>query len=409
MADKKEEKITTYGVRYLGSKSKILPLIMQVIDDLDKEDMKVIDVFTGTTRVAQALKMRGYDVTTSDLSWASEVYSEAFICNNGDVSHLQQYIDQLNLVPAKADWLTNNYCDVDIIVDKKVYDMISEEVEEEGVKVIKTKKAKTFTMEKEKVNIKVWHPKNGAKADAIRDEIETMNIEPWEKSYLIACLIFALDKLDNTVGLQQAYLKGWKSDRVHKDLVLTAIPSIEGMEGQHLCGDALKLAYAPASVAYLDPPYTAADYSTYYHIWDSIARWDKPQVSLKTNRRIDRVKQKTNEHWDKTMKSPWYSKKTALEATKQLIDKLPVRYCVFSYSDEGLIKYDDMKSVCSQYEDYKFHEQSHDRHVMSRIGAGGAEADNADKKKNVEYVIVIDKGEQVDSEDITADFTGEIF
>jgi adenine-specific DNA methylase len=109
------------------------------------------------------------------------------------------------------------------------------------------------------------------------------------------------------------------------------------------------------------------------------------------------------------MKSPWYSKKTALEATKQLIDRLPVRYCVFSYSDEGLIKYDDMKNLCSQYEDYKFHEQSHDRHVMSRIGAGGAEADNADKKKNVEYVIVIDKGEQVDSEDITADFTGEIF
>ena len=46
---------------------------------------------------------------------------------------------------------------------------------------------------------------------------------------------------------------------------------------------------------------------------------------------------------------------------------------------------------------------------MSRIGAGGSEADNADKKKNVEYVIVIDKGEQVDSEDVTGDFTGEIF
>jgi len=405
----KEDKITTYGVRYLGSKSKILPLIMQVIDDLDKEDMKVIDVFTGTTRVAQALKMRGYDVTTSDLSWASEVYSEAFICNNGEVSYLQQYIDQLNLVPPKADWLTNNYCDVDIIVDKKVYDMISEEVEEEGKKVMKTKKAKTFTMEKETVNIKVWHPKNGAKADAIREEIEVMEIEPWEKSYLIACLIFALDKLDNTVGLQQAYLKGWKSDRVHKDLVLTAIPSIEGMEGQHLCGDALKLTYPNASVAYLDPPYTAADYSTYYHIWDSIARWDKPQVSLKTNRRIDRVKQKTNEHWDKSMKSPWYSKRTALEATKQLIDRLPVRYCVFSYSDEGLIKYSDMEDICKQYEDYKFHQKEHDRHVMSRIGAGGDKAENAKKKKNIEYVIVIDKGEQVGEEDITADFTGKIF
>ena len=32
------------------------------------------------------------------------------------------------------------------------------------------------------------------------------------------------------------------------------------------------------------------------------------------------------------------------------------------------------------------------RHVMSRIGAGGDQAENADKKKNIEYVIVIDKG-----------------
>ena len=88
MSDK-EKKITTYGIRYLGSKSKILPLIIEVINGLDKDDMRVIDVFTGTTRVAQALKQEGYDVITSDLSWASEVYSEAFICNEGEVSYLQ--------------------------------------------------------------------------------------------------------------------------------------------------------------------------------------------------------------------------------------------------------------------------------------------------------------------------------
>ena len=109
------------------------------------------------------------------------------------------------------------------------------------------------------------------------------------------------------------------------------------------------------------------------------------------------------------MKSPWYSKRTALKATKELIDRLPVRYCVFSYSDEGLIKYDEMETLCKEYSDYKFHQQEHDRHVMSRIGAGGDKAENAKKKKNVEYVIVIDKGEQVDPEDETADFTGEIY
>ena len=120
-----EKKITTYGIRYLGSKSKILSLITKVINDLDKDDKRVIDVFTGTTRVAQALKQEGYEVITSDLSWASEVYSDTFICNNGEVSYLQDYIDQLNLVPPKAGWLTKHYCDVNIQVDKRVYDMIT--------------------------------------------------------------------------------------------------------------------------------------------------------------------------------------------------------------------------------------------------------------------------------------------
>ena len=68
-----------------------------------------------------------------------------------------------------------------------------------------------------------------------------------------------------------------------------------------------------------------------------------------------------------------------------------------------------MEELCQKYEDYIFHQQVHDRHVMSRIGAGGDKADNAEKKKNVEYVIVIDKGEQVGTEDITGDFTGKIF
>ena len=352
------KKIDTHGIRYLGSKSKILPLIIDVISNLTKQDNKVIDVFTGTTRVAQALKMYGYDVTTSDLSWASEAYSNAFICNNGSVSHLQQYIDELNKVEPKADWLTNHYCDVAAKADPTV-------------------------------NIKVWKKKNGMKADAIREHIETLDVKHWEKMYLISCLIFAMDKLDNTVGLQQAYLKGWKSDRVDNDLKLSLLPGVQGTVGKHIVGDALKINYPSASVAYLDPPYTAADYSTYYHIWDSITKWDKPEVSLKTNRRIDRVK--SSDKADKSMKSPWYSKRKALQATEDLINRLPVQYCVFSYSDEGLISYDEMEALCKKYKSYKFHQQAHARHVMSRIGAGGDEAENAKKKKNIEYVIVIEK------------------
>jgi adenine-specific DNA-methyltransferase len=96
--------IETKGIRYLGSKSKIIPLIAEVIESLDLKDKTLIDVFTGTTRVAQAFKSLGYRVTTSDLSWASEAYSHAMICNSGDMSHLQQYIDELNALDPSPGW-----------------------------------------------------------------------------------------------------------------------------------------------------------------------------------------------------------------------------------------------------------------------------------------------------------------
>ena len=352
-----EKKIETKGIRYLGSKSKIIPLIVDVVEGLNIDDKSIIDVFTGTTRVAQAFKSVGYKVTTSDLAWASTAYSHAFICNDGDVKHLQTYIDELNELEGVEGWLTKNYCN-------------GSAIKRDGSTIA----------------IQVWKPKNGKKADAIRDHINNLQLEAWEKNYLITSLIFALDKVDNTVGLQQAYLKGWKSPRVDKDLKLELLPSFEGQVGTHICGDALKIDYPKASVAYLDPPYTSADYSTYYHIWDSIAKWDKPEVGLSTNRRIDRVK--SSDKRDEGMKSPWYSKKTALEATKKLIDRLPVKYCVFSYSDEGLISYDDMEALCKEYKSYKFYQQEHQRHVMGGIGAGAKEKYN---KKNTEYVIVIEK------------------
>ena len=354
MSNKKTQ-FKTEGVRYLGSKNKIIPKILEVINNLELENKTLIDVFTGTTRVAQAFKEDGWKVLTSDLSWASEAYSNNFICLS-DNSHLQEHIDHLNTLEGKSGWLTENYCDV------------------QG--------------EKGSI-IRVWKPKNGMKADAMRDYIESLDISRKDKMCLITSLIFSLDRIDNTVGLQQAYLKKWSAKRVDTDLQLSLLPSVKGIEGEHIVGDALKIEYPEAQVAYLDPPYTAADYSTYYHIWDSIVAWDKPEVGLKTNRRIDRVK--SSDSHDKNMKSPWYSKKTALKATKQLIDRLPVKYCVFSYSDEGLISKDDMEKLCKTYKSVQWHQKEHDRHVMSRIGAGGSKAKNAEKKKLSEWIIVIEK------------------
>lgn len=339
----------TQGVKLIGSKAKLLDNITA-----QANGGSVIDVFTGTTRVAQAFKKKGYLVYTSDLSWASEAYSNTFIANESNNEHLQKYIDELNNLTPKPDWISKNYCEA---------------------------------KNKDDEVVKVWQPKNGAKADAIRNRIEEYNLKHWEKMTLITSLIFALDKVDNTVGVQQAYLKNW-CIRSYNDLYLYLPPSIEGLIGKHFVGDALNIKYPSADVAYLDPPYSNHSYATYYHIWDSIVRWDKPEVGLKTNRRIDRI---SGEKKDKSMESPWNNRSKVKTAFYNLLDRLNVEQIIISYSDESLINREEMVNIISKFRYYHIEEIDYDRNIMSTIGNARLYKDEGFKTKNKEFLFVIDK------------------
>ena len=350
----------TSGVKYIGSKFGLLDEIMDMVAEHipltpgNRKRPSMIDAFTGTTRVAQAFRQHGWATQTSDLSWASECYAQTFLQMN-DNTYLKPVIDSLNKVNPKNGWLTKNYCDT---------------VSEKGTVV------------------RVWQQKNGQKADAIRDSIEIRGkrLTPPEKATLVTSLIFALDKVDNTVGIQQAYLKKWAT-RSYKDLVLD-LPQIVKMKNpppnKHYVGDCLKIKYEPADLAYLDPPYSTHTYFSYYHIWDSIARWDKPEVGLKTNRRIDRVT--SADEYDDTMSSPWNSKISAPKAFETLVANLPVKYVLISYSSDSLVPIDDLIEICKGFGKTIVKQINYKRHIMSQIVG-----EDAGEKNNKEYLILVKK------------------
>lgn len=350
----------TTGVKYIGSKASLIPYIMKLIDDElpGAAGRSVIDVFTGTTRVAQALKKKGFQVITSDLSWASEAYANTWIANEGSNLHLQGYIDTLNTLDGENGWITKNYCDV---------------------------RGEANSI------IRVWQAKNGRRADAIRDTIQTWEangtLKPWEADVLTTSLILALDKVDNTVGVQQAYLKDWCS-RSKNDLRLELPDVIHGIKGQHIVGDCLKIQYPTAEIAYLDPPYSTHSYSTYYHIWDSIAKWDKPEVGLKTNRRLDRISGSDN--FDTEMMSAWNSKKTALNAFGALIERLPVRHVIVSYNNESLVPIEKLVELFKKYPSVKTTKIDYKRNIMCQIG-NATKGDKDFQTKNTEYLFLITK------------------
>lgn len=342
----------THGVKYIGSKRALIPYILACVQDLPVGRM--LDPFTGTTRVAQAFRKKGWDVFASDLSWASEAYAWLFLKTTpADIPELQSLVHVLNALEGSSGWITQNYCDVVTSTG--------------GI-------------------VRVWKPKNGMKADAIRDKIESWNISHPMMMRLIALLLLALDAVDNTVGVQQAYLKDWAT-RTDNNLRLN-IPSgiAEGPVGEFGSGSCLEIEYPKATLAYIDPPYSSHCYATYYHIWDSITRWDKPDVGLNTNRRKDRIATS----FDDTMKSPWNSKKTALAAFETLFDRLPVQYILLSYSNESLVPLSDLETLLRKYKNYEVQEVDYKRNIMSKIG-NATLYDKERKDMNIEYLIRIEK------------------
>jgi adenine-specific DNA-methyltransferase len=326
----------THGVKYIGSKAALLDEIVSFVEEHVPGPARFLDVFTGTTRVAQAFRAKGWTVASSDLSWAAEAYAHAFLVRTADSgARIPALIEELRSVPAAADWLTKSYCDV-IAADGGI--------------------------------VKMWTPANGAIADAMRNTIaewkKSKRITHHESMILVACLIFALDRVDSSVGVQQAYLKSWAT-RAKSPIDLKDLPFPAGPRGSHNVGDALKIVYGECDVAYIDPPYSPHSYATYYHIWDSITRWDKPAVGLKTNRRADRI---SGLGFDDKMHSPWNSKKEALQAFLELIERLPAKAVVISYSDESLVPLDKLESALKEL--YTVHKKviPYKRNIMSQIG-----------------------------------------
>src|ERR1039458_3200317 len=97
----------TEGIKYAGSKLKLLPYIFQLIGKV--KPRTVLDGFAGTTRVSQALAQAGHRVIANDISAWSKVFATCYLLNPHPPEHYQPLIDHLNALPGNDGWFTQYY------------------------------------------------------------------------------------------------------------------------------------------------------------------------------------------------------------------------------------------------------------------------------------------------------------
>ncbi len=298
----------TEGIKYAGSKLKILPHIIDLVSDLDVKT--IFDGFSGSTRVSQAFAKLGYRVISNDISEWSSVFATAYLLNDREPQFYKGLIDHLNSVEGYYGWFSENY----------------------GGNPEDSNAKRPFQL------------KNTMKLDAIRDEIDRLNLSSTERAVALTSLILGLDAVDSTLGHYVAYLSKW-SPRSFKDLELK-VPALFPRTQEHTVkkGDVFSvLKEVEADVAYFDPPYGSNNekmppsrvrYNSYYHIWTSVILNDKPQVFGKANRREDSrdtVSASVFEDYKKNENGQY----NAMLAIQDLMANTNARYILLSYSSGG--------------------------------------------------------------------------
>jgi adenine-specific DNA-methyltransferase len=331
-------------IKYIGSKRRLVPVLGELMSRAGATT--AIDLFTGTTRVAQEWKRRGAFVTAVDLARYSAVMAECYIATDAaavDQAALGQVISHLQTLPGTDGYVTETF----------------------------SRQARYFQAD------------NARRIDAIRDAIEAEWAEhPW-RPILLTALLLASDRVDSTTGLQMAYLKAW-APRSYQPLELR-VPALLPGPGAGWCGDALEAVgrLPDADIAYLDPPYNQHRYVGNYHVWETLMAWDAPDHYGVACKRSDVRDPGTSSVFNRRREAP--------DALARLVRSVPAEMMLISGSDEGWVTVEDLRDMTAGRGAVEVLAFDSKRYVGAQIGIHdptGKKVGQVGRTRNIEYLVV---------------------
>ncbi len=293
--------------RYIGNKAKLTQWILNIIREHTGGFHSFFDVFAGTASVSKAVIPYADNIIMNDFLYSNNIIYKAFF-GKGEYDDVKL----LNLIARY------NSIDPDDIPDNYFSDNFGD---------------------------KFFDYKNAKLIGWIREDIEKYrrrSLTEKEYAILLASLIYSIDKIANTVGHFDAYIKKSIS---YRPLTLQLIKPLSPKSVEIYREDSNLLAKRiSADVAYIDPPYNSRQYSRFYHIYENLITWEKPQlygVAMKP----------------KPQNMSAYCTTSAATAFRDLIMKLQVKYIAVSYnntydpksgSSKNKITLEEIRSILKQ-------------------------------------------------------------
>jgi len=316
---KNQEKFELHNRRYIGNKAKLTDWIMEIIESETVGKGTFIDIFAGTSIVGKSAMKKYKNVILNDILSSNNITYQAFYGTlKWNSNKLVEISNQYNSLTSKS--IRENYFSKNF--GGKFY-------EKDISKIIGFIR---IDIEKRKKN----------------NEINSR-----EYAILLTSLIYTIDRLANTVGHFDAYIKK-PIPKKALNFKLIQTSDFEGIKiFQEDANDLVR--NIKGDIAYIDPPYNSRQYSRFYHIYENLVQWKKPKlfgVALKPE----------PENMSK------YCTVQAKNEFKDLVENLDVKYLAVSYnntykskskSSKNKIKYEEIIEILESVGKTKIFEKSH--------------------------------------------------
>lgn len=296
-------------MRYIGNKTKLLEFIEYVIKKHNIQGDTFSDLFAGTCSVGDFFKDK-YSIIANDYMYFSKIISDAKILNTNIPSFKKfakkfkttpfNYLNSQKYKPTKGYFVYNNYSPK----GERMY----------------------------------FSESNAIIIDGMRLDIEEFYKEGYvdykEYAFLLASLLDSVTKVSNISGTYQAFFKFWETRSLKvlsiKPLELKISKSV-GTKNISYNENTNKLVRKiSGDIAYIDTPYTITQYTNSYHVLETIARYDYPELFGITGRRKKR--ELSN-----------YSNKTkAYIEFEDLLRQIDFEHVLISYSNQSIIEIEEL-------------------------------------------------------------------
>lgn len=271
--------------RYLGNKNSILDFIDEIIKKEVGEFDSFCDIFSGTGVVGAYFNDKYKKIISNDLLYQNFISLNAFLNpEEFDEVKLQKIIDKFNASTASRDnYFSKNF----------------------GGRYFSQSVAK--------------------KIGFIREEIKKLflsnEINLKEKHILLTSLNYSIDRIANTVGHYDAYIKKEIREQKFEMKMLNIDKEINQNNEVYNADANLLVRDIECDVLYMDPPYNSRQYCDAYHLLENLSLWQKPEV-FGVAKKFDRSKIKSE-----------YSLRSAADSFDDLVVNAKCKYMLLSYNN----------------------------------------------------------------------------